>query len=347
MRKVGAALVGIVLLILVAFLALRRTTTDLTLTWQPADVAVALTLQDAAGNAVRTLDATGGSARLTELEPGVYQVAASAPGYFEARKELTFEEAGDASESLWLTPKPGGITIRVATPYVTITVEAEGVGAPGVEPFSDTFPWPDPETVKRYERGIPSGPVRVRVTREGFAAHDVTQDLRPGGDVTFEVPALEEKRGTLAVEASGPGFVVVVVDSRGDELARGVTAADGSLRLAVRAGRHEVRAEKEGFAVAPVQVEVTEGGEAAAVIEARVEAISARVLGAPGTVFRIERRAGDGWEPVGGYRSIPASGEYSRPIDLAPGRYRVVWDEDQQREFDVSAGESGTQLRLE
>jgi serine/threonine protein phosphatase PrpC len=347
MKKVGGALLAIIALIVVAFFALQRTTTDLTVSWKPADVGVHLTLQDADGNEVRAMDASGGSALLDGLAPGVYQVAASAPGYFEGRKELTFEVAGDAAESLWLVPKPGALKIRVATPHVTISVEAEGSGAPGVEPFTESFPWPDPATPKRYERGIPAGPVRVRVAREGFAPRESTQELAPEGALTFDVEALEETRGALRVRAPAEDFAVVVVDAFGDELGRGTTDASGELRLEVRVGRHEVRAEKEGFADFRAPVEVTEGGEAELTVEARVQAVAATVFGAPGTLFRVERADGDGWMPVGQLRRIADSGQYSRPIDLAPGSYRVVWDDDKVQEFEVRAGEAGKQLRLE
>ena len=346
MKKVGAALVAIIALLLVAFFALRRTTTDLSVTWKPADVAITLTLHDGAGNAVRTLDARGGSALLAELAPGRYQVAAAAPGYFEVRKDLVFEDAGDAVESFWLAPKPGAITIRVETPQVTIAVEAEGSGAPGVDAFSESFPWPDPGTLKRYERGIPAGPVRVRVSRAGFAPREVTRELAPEGDLTFEFPVLEEVRGAIVVRAPAAGFDVVVVDALGDALARGVTDDAGTLRLDVRVGRHEVRATKEGFDEFTAQVEVGEGGSTDITVDARLQAVQVTVSGSEGTLFQVERAADGGWSAVGSLRRI-AGGGYSRPIELAPGRYRLVWDETKVREFDVVAGESGKQLGLE
>ncbi len=348
MRKVGAALVAIVALILVAFLALRRTTTDLSVTWRPAAVRVKLTLQDHEGTVVAQLDGEDGAARIDGLDPGDYELTATADGYFDTGKTLTFEEAGDASESLWLTPEPGAITIRVATAQVTISVDAEGSGAPGVEPLSDSFPWPDPATPKRYERGVPAGTVRVRVTREGFAPREETQDLLPKGELTFDIPELDETRGAVRVTAPGPGFTVVVVDALGDELARGVTDDSGALTLDVRVGRHEVRAEKEGFAAFRAPIEVAEGGVSTLDVEARVEAVATTVFGTPGTLFRVERAADDCWKPVGQLRRIADTGQYSRPIDLAPGHYRVVWDDGAEvHEFEVRAGESGKKLRLE
>lgn len=348
MKKVGAALIAIIALILVAFLALRRTTTDLTVSWKPADLDVTLTLtpQDGGGEP-RTVQATGGSARLERLAPGTYEIAASAPRHFDDRKRLTFDEPGDSAESLWLAPRPGGLTISVHTPRVEILVEAEGSGAPNVEAFSEAIQWPDPANPKVYSKGtIPAGPIRVRVSREGFVAYDETAELAPEGELAIDVPALEETFGALSVKAPGAGFAVEVWDAEGTRIGEGTTDASGALRLDVRVGRHEVRARKTGFDEFRAPVEVAQDGVAQVEVQAREQKVQVKVSGAEGTLFRVERSSGDGWESVGQLRSIGRGGQAALPIELAPGHYRLTWG-DRAKEFDVAAGQSELKLVLE
>ena len=344
MKRVGGVIVALLVVIAGLFVALRRTTTDLTVAWAPAELAVTVRLLDAAGNELRRTDAAGGSAELRGLEPGDYRVAVSAPAHFDDQKDVSFE-VGDAEVTLELVPRPGAVTIRVGTPHVRVDVLAEGSGR-SVEAFDESkASWPDPAEPIRYER-VPAGPVRVRVSRApGFEPLEETQTLPPEGAVEFAFPALAEVRGVLVVRTPGPGFRVVVVNGQ-ELLADALTGADGSARLDVRVGRHEVRVTREGWDEKVLEAEVAPGAPAEIEAEASVRAVAVTIAGTPGAIFRVERHTPDGWEPDGPQRKISATGVYARPVDLAPGRYRITW-QGGEREFEIEAGSPGMELRLE
>jgi hypothetical protein len=176
----------------------------------------------------------------------------------------------------------------------------------------------------------------------------VTQELPPEGSLTFDVEALVEVHGTLVVEAPGPGFAVSVFDSLGEGLGSGTTDASGALTLDVRVGKHELRATKEGFSDFRTPVDVRDGETTDVAVQASVQAVQTSVFGTPGTYFKVERSVDGAWEAVGPSRRIEEGGQSRRPIDLEPGRYRVTWEDGARvKEFEVKAGESGKQLRLE
>ncbi len=348
MKKVGAALAAIIAIIGVLFFALQRTTADLAVSWMPSDLAVTLTIEGGDGFEPREIEGAGGMLSFVELEPGEYEIAAVADGYFETRSKLTIESAGDTTADLRLVPKPGAVEVRVSTPHVRIILEAKGDGSPGVEPVIRDPEWPDPSTPLRFESGIPAGPVTVRVTREGFDSYvSEVRILEPEGELIFEVGPLTARMATLRVSAPSDGFAIRVLSEKGEELATGTTDATGSAELIVRQGRHEVRVTREGFDDFVQSVEIGPDG-ASVVVEAAVREVSISVTGKPSTRFSIETGTGDKWETVGHTRRIGSSGRYSRGIDLAPGHYRITWDDGAgSREFDVVAGEADKTIGLE
>ena len=352
MKKVGAALVAIIALILLAFFL--SGSNDLTVELTPRDVDVVVTLEDGSGNVVHDAGTVRSTATFTGLDAGatyVVTATASSDDYFVARKKLTLSDTGNAKDSLVLTPKPGAITIRVKTAHVRVHVDAPGGGAPGVTPIDEGFDHADPGTAKRYEQGVPAGVVRVRVTRDGFEPQEMQQNLAPNGDLTFEVPELKPRYGKLSVTAPGPDFEVVVVDALGAELARGTTDASGHLLLEnvreVKSGRHEVRASRAGYEEFRTEMSLAAGEVTEVVVEAAQQKVSVTVTGVPGTLFRIQQQTESGWELVGSLRSIADSGQLLRALRLQPGSYRATWGDDKVLAFEIEAGEADKQLRLE
>ncbi len=345
MKRVGIALGVIIALLLAAFFLLRRTTADLGVLWTPRDLPARIALR-ARGQTtdLRTIDGSGGAAHLDGLAPGEYDLVVSAPHYFETTTQITILGAGDATESVTLRPRPGSLRVTVKTPGVFISVDAAGSGAPDETPLSESFPWPDPSVPKVYESGVPAGPVRVRVSRDGFAEHVHDDVLSPEGDLAVAVPELRELRGVLEIVVPGPGFRAEVrAANAADVLAQGDTGADGTLRLDVRVGNHSLRVTKPGFEPLDQTVGVTEGATTRLELALRVEDVPLSVTGVPGSRFTLQEQAADGtWTDVGVSRAIGADGIYPRELPLTPGTtYRIVREgsPDTLWEHTVAAGD--------
>ncbi len=341
MKKVGIGLMAIIAVIALLFFVLRRTTADVSVAWRPTDVDVQIQLSDVDGNAIgEAITASGGSHVFAKLDLGTYTFITTATGYYDAEKTLPVEAAADVSMDVRLAPRPGHLSIRVATPHVSIFIEATGSDG---NPFEKTLPWADPGTPAELDK-VPAGDIRVVVSRTGFGDREQSEVMPPAGVLDLSFDALDEVKGTLRVEAPA-GFAVVIVDERGDTLAE-LTSSGSVQDVEVREGRHQVRATKAGYEEFSRSVDVSRAtGPTVVRVTAEVEQVWVSFVARPNTkvhVLRVIDAAGATEEALPEF-IVRGTGLKKKP--LAPGKY-VAESAGGRVPFELKAGDPAKRVEI-
>jgi len=293
-------------------------------------------LQDAQGKTLFEREAEGGTATFEGLEPGKYTLVASAPRYYTETIKLTIEKPGAREDAVTLSPKPGKVTVvNTATSRVSVLLEAGEFHQERLLPEAGSSEsWKD----------LPAGPVSVRASRPGFrSAGPLEAELEPEGEVTIEVPALEELRGTLVVRSSVGGVRVRVVDSEGEEILEREVGPGETELGGVRAGRHQLRAERPGYRDFERDVEVRPEESTPVDLELALEKTNVVFTGPPELRFNLLRAEGNSTELVD-VRTVSPAGRVSLP--LPPGHYLVKYAGGDEVAFEVKVGEDTKEVPL-
>jgi serine/threonine protein phosphatase PrpC len=346
MRRMAWLGVAVLALIGALFLALHRTTTEVQVSTEPADLPVHVKLLAPDGTPYEA-DAREGLATLKDVKPSDKQflLTASVPGdkYEIDEQKVDIRTAGTATLTAAPVPKRGTVKVRSKTPRVRVRIEAPGSHS-RVNPYDKTEELPEADKEREFTK-IPAGKVKVTATRPGFRSAAKEERLEPMGSVVFDLPELQPITGTLVVGRSQDGAQVEVLDEHGEALARGEVKG-GEARLAnVRVGKQTVRVSQAGFKTFETDVEVAEGGEARVDAVLEVERIQCRFRGPAGAEFEVHAAEQGEGEPL-----HYGKADGLRPWPLAPGNYRVKWrvgnTEWKSKEFAVKVGDKPKDVEL-
>ena len=357
MKKVGAALGVVLLLLVLGFFVFARTTATIKVAVTAAgdldgSVPVRVILLDADGNAVQEQDAVSGRAEFRDVDPGDYQLRAEAPNYWEQDVALPVADPADISpEPINLRPKAGTLLVRSRTPFVSIAVVPVGSGHPDEIVDNDAL-------IRQFKQElttplkftIPPGDYEVIATRPGFAEQRIQGRLDPQGEATAEVE-LQEVKGKLTIVCAVAGVEVSLKDGRSHEalLDAPVVTTGEPITVDVRVGEHTAEGRLAGYRVPVVKVEVpVEGTGTVELVPAASEVATVLSHNVRGRV--IVRRKADN-EKVAGTVMNAAEGRFkTRVLTFPPGIYVVeiqIAGKSTFKEFEVAVGAADFEVELD
>jgi hypothetical protein len=206
-----------------------------------------------------------GAFRLDGLKPGPAEVSASARGFKRASKDVVVTPGVSAEVTLVLQPPtgPGRIagTVRLAPDKPLAGAKVLAGGEAVTTPATGAF---------AFERVGP-GPVKVKVTLDGYAPADEVVQVAPEAtatlDVTLEPVAQRSKAKIRGVISSASGPVAKATVRIVELKLKQVVKADGRFEADVAGGRYTLVIEAPKHVTQTKVVEVADGDQAIFQIE--------------------------------------------------------------------------------